>query len=503
MNAFALCLLSSCCAVLPPAEGPLPSRAIRQIDLRAHWDSTAALQNPHKGWYHHFPDNHPNKYKVGRDSDLLEFPGMDHLYIRIAWSYLEPEEERFDWSMIDDLVEKWVANGLGISFRISCKETSTDRIEQQYATPRWVKEAGAKGGYYRQGKAVGPDGPWEPVFDDPIFLEKLEKFLAAFAARYDGKTWLRYVDIGSLGDWGEGHTWAGSRIEYGFDARKIHVDLHLKHFRKTLLIATDDFVYGIADRTDRDRMHRYILENGISYRDDSILVNGYLAGHAATWTVRSPELFADTYLRTPTILELEHYGHVKRQGNWLGAPGSSLEKHGRGKKGADFFRGALALLRATYIGYHGDAREWLDDNPELTAELLNYCGYWYFLHRVTLPESVQAGQKIEVEALWENRGVAPAYNPFTLVLRLRGAETVQFEIDSGNRRWLPNESWLEKYSFSLPASIKPGIHSLGLKLHSREAGRDVRLALTPKLLDKDGFYEVASIVVSSQTRPAR
>ena len=35
---------------------------------------------------------------------------------------------------------------------------------------------------------------------------------------------------------------------------------------------------------------------------------------------------------------------------------------------ASIFRGALGLLHATYIGYHGDAREWLTDNPELLME---------------------------------------------------------------------------------------------------------------------------------------
>ena len=74
---------------------------------------------------------------------------MDHLYIRLAWAYLEPKEGQFDWAVIDRIIEKWTAHGLGIAFRISCKETSTDRIEQQFATPRWVMEAGAKGGYYR------------------------------------------------------------------------------------------------------------------------------------------------------------------------------------------------------------------------------------------------------------------------------------------------------------------------------------------------------------------
>jgi Beta-galactosidase len=136
-------------------------------DLTSLHDSTRVLENPHNGWYHHFPDNHPDKYRIARDADLLEFPGMDHLYIRLAWSYLEPNEGQFNWAVIDDLIAKWTAHGLGISFRISCKEAGTDRVEQQYAAPRWVMAAGAKGGHFRSGKVAGPDAPWVPVFDDP------------------------------------------------------------------------------------------------------------------------------------------------------------------------------------------------------------------------------------------------------------------------------------------------------------------------------------------------
>ena len=162
---------------------PLVVKQVRHDLIPLH-DATRVLANPHKGWYHHFPANHPDKYRVARDADLLEFPGMNHVYVRLAWSYLEPKEGQFDWAVIDQIIEKWTAHGLGIVFRICCKETSTDRVEQQYATPRWVKEAGAQGGHYRSGEAVAPEGPWEPVWDDPIFLEKLERFLATFAARY-------------------------------------------------------------------------------------------------------------------------------------------------------------------------------------------------------------------------------------------------------------------------------------------------------------------------------
>jgi hypothetical protein len=474
----------------PSAEGA------RSLDLRPLWDTHRVLINPDKGWYHHYPDNHIDQYRIARDADLLEFPGMDHLYIRLAWAYLEPKEGQFDWAVIDRLIDKWTALGLDIAFRISCKETSTDRIEQQFATPRWVMAAGAQGGYYRMGKPTGPDGPWEPVFDDLIFLAKLDRFLAAFAARYDGKPWLRYVDIGSIGDWGEGHTWAGSQKEVGFEARKRHVDLHLKHFKRAQLVLSDDFVYALGNPTERQALHQYALSQGISYRDDSILVNGYLEGLSDRFTVRSPEFFADAYLKTPTVLELEHYRTVKRQGNWEGRPDSSVARFGKGKKGPDYFRGALELLHATYIGYHGDAREWLADNPELTGELLNRCGYWFFPKSVTLPRELVRGSPAELRLTWLNRGVAPAYTNYvaTVILRLQsgGDEWSQPLPEARSRDWQPGNETTETYRIQVPHSIPPGDYALCLRLASA-TGRPIELGLREERRRPSGAYELTSV----------
>jgi hypothetical protein len=471
----------------------------REIDMTPHWDAKIGLENPDKGWYHHYPDNHLNaRYPIARDSDLLDFPGMDHLYMRLAWAYLEPQEGRFDWPVIDQTIDKWTSKGLGIAFRISCRETGTDRIEQQYATPRWVMEAGAKGGYYLRGEKTGPEGPWEPVFDDPVFLEKLENFLRAFGRRYDGKPWLRYVDIGSIGDWGEGHTWSGSRTKYGYDQRRIHIDLYRKYFPKTQLVISDDFVYGVPDSRDRQRMHQYVMDNRITYRDDSILVNGYLRGHSDTYTVRSPKFFEDAWLLNPIVFELEHYGAVKRNGNWLADPGSSLAQYGGGKKGPDFFRGALGLLHATYIGYHGYAHEWLADNPELTVELLNRCGYWYFLHRLNVEDEWKSGAPQTITMEWENRGVAPAYNGYQLALRLEGPDTAEVRLDSGNLAWIPEQegkTYVKDYRIDISRALRPGRYELKLKLCSQEHTREVFLALDRKLLDDNNFYHTGEVTL--------
>jgi hypothetical protein len=122
--------------------------AQQKKDLTMKWDTIRPLANPDKGWYHHLLDNGIHKYKLKNDADLLSFPGMDHLYLRLAWAFLEPEEGKYDWSYIDDVVEKYVPMGFNISFRISCKETGIvgeavpveiDGI--RYATPYWVVKA--------------------------------------------------------------------------------------------------------------------------------------------------------------------------------------------------------------------------------------------------------------------------------------------------------------------------------------------------------------------------
>lgn len=469
---------------------------LRRQDLTPFHDSQRVLANPHKGWYHHYPDNHINKYHIARDADLLEFPGMDHLYLRLAWAYLEPREGEFDWAVIDRIIEKWTAHGLGIAFRISCKETSADRIEQQFATPRWVKEAGAQGGFYRMGQPTGPDGPWEPVFDDPIFLDKLDRFLDAFAARYDHRPWVRYVDIGSIGDWGEGHSWAGSRKEVGFAARKQHVDLHLKHFKRTQLVVSDDFVYALSDSAERRALHHYVLTNGISYRDDSVLVNGYLAGTSDRFTVRSPEFFADAYRQTPTVFELEHYGTVKRLGNWEARPDSLVAKYGQGKTGPDYFRGALELLRATYIGYHGYAHEWLADNPEFTREMLNRCGYWLFPVAVEWPEPPRLGESLPLVVTLENRGVAPPYQPYELRVKLsRGGTNRIVTLARADKHWLPGVPIVLRRELALPAHLPPGEYQLALGLFDRTSvnERPVEFALRVDLRDDTGYYRIATM----------
>jgi hypothetical protein len=467
-----------------------------KVNLQNHWDTIRPLANPDKGWYHHMLDNGVHKYLIQEEDELHSFPGMDHLYLRLCWAFLEPEEGRFDWSYINDIVEKYVPMGYGISFRISCKETGgapgsvpleIDGVK--YATPYWVKQAGAK----------GIDCPefgncsWTPDWDDPVFLEKLNNFHKAFAEKYDGKPWVRYVDVGSIGEWGEGHTHHSTRIPPTVQEVKTHINLYLKHYKITQIVVTDDLIYWNKPEEDVNELFEYVKSKNITFRDDSPLVDWYVQKNLDTWSVSHPRFFEEVYKTTPTIFELQHYSSVKKDGNWLGKNGEIIIP-GLNVSGAEVFKKSMELIHPTYIGFHGYLSEWHSDNPELTNELLNLCGYWYFPKSIHILEFDDGSLSFEIE--WLNKGVAPAYNVYALKGKLipddNSAKIIEFEIeDSGNKNWIPGETHTGKYN--VPLTEKPhGYYELAIQLFDKKSGKPVEFALKNELKDEGGYFRITN-----------
>jgi hypothetical protein len=197
------------------------------------------------------------------------------------------------------------------------------------------------------------------------------------------------------------------------------------------------------------------------------------------------------------VFELEHYGTVKNKGNWLGKNGSEMiPKYGY--SGAEIMRNAIKIMHATYIGYHGYAEEWLSDNPDLTKELANLCGYWYFPVKAELnPELSEGKNTLSIE--WLNKGIAPAYKPFGLLLRLTELENDQHTDvlieDSGNENWLPDSPIVVEYTFQLPENMEKGNYLLKFKLleSSGEKVLPIDLGLRKDSFDSEGFVTLGSV----------
>ncbi|MEN6336702.1 MAG: DUF4832 domain-containing protein [Phycisphaerales bacterium] len=343
-------------------------------------DTGEPLANPGMGWVLHHYDNVAFNYggKLEPSDTVDDFPGVTTVYLRIAWSYLEPEEGRFVWSVLDTPAQRWLDKGKQIALRISCSESF-----MRYATPQWVEKAGAKGYNFTPGKGVDPNGPyWEPDYDDPIFLEKLDHFLAALAERYDGNPEVAFVDVGSMGVWGEGHTFASTRKPYTVETIERHIDLHTKHFRKTQLVANDDFALHDRGRATIE----YAAKQGLGLRDDSILVQG---GDKAYFNADFAQLF---WQHVPVILESEHFGPSRDRGNW--------------KDGSQYLE-AVEKYHASYASIHWWPHEFLAENRDLVRKINLRLGYRLQLVEVSWPGEVSAGGVFWFTTTWQNAGVAP------------------------------------------------------------------------------------------------
>jgi hypothetical protein len=349
-------------------------------------DTGAALVNPGMGWTLHFYSNMIENYgsKLEPSDTLDDWPGLATIYLRVPWSYLEPKEGEFNWALLDTPAQRWIARGKTIALRISCSESWI-----RYATPKWVQDAGAKGVEFDFGKGPRVGGRlWDPDYLDPVFLAKLDHFLAALARRYDGNPNVAFIDVGSFGMWGEGHTGFSSRLndEQTLAVVKKHIDLHRKHFTRTLLCISDD-VAGSSRPGRHFPTMDYALSKGVTMRDDSILVQP----PPHSWY--HAEMAQEFWPTLPVILEHEHYGGSKARKAWSG----------------DLLVKSVEDYHASYMSIHWWPREELRENREPVAQINARMGYRIQLREASWPAEVPLGQSFEVETAWANAGVAPCY----------------------------------------------------------------------------------------------
>ena len=368
-----------------------------------------ALINPGMGWVFYKYSNRIWAYGVNTPTeDTLDwFPGCSTIYMRLTWNDLEPEEGDFRWEILDTYAQPWIAKGKKIALRVM----TCSQVEE--GTPEFVRQAGAKGHWFTYPKkSSGLDFPprWEPVYDDPVFLEKLGNFLAAMAARYDGDPNVAFIDIGSLGIYGEGNP----RPEYpltddekaqngGVDPvryptpwktrlSKLHIDLWRRHFKRTQLIGLDGFDGGWNPNSDGVLM-AYCRENGIGFRDDSIFCfpppekNGFYPFDC--WAHDGwARLFAPTL---PVVIETGHaVERCRTPERWK--PERYLE--------------CIEKHQASYISIHDFPDCHLAEFRKEIDAINKRLGYRFELREVTYPAEVGTGAKFEIASTWVNVGVA-------------------------------------------------------------------------------------------------
>lgn len=459
-------------------------------------DTGKALINPNMGWTMHFYSNVPGNYgsKMEPNDALDDFPGVSTVYLRLPWAYLEPEEGKYNWAILDTPAQRWIAKGKKIALRITCSENW-----MTYATPKWVKDAGAKGTFYQFVKGrTEESGPWDPFFDDPVFIHKLDAFLAAYAKRYDGNPNVEFIDVGTYGLWGEGHTHASS-LQDKIEFQKLHIDLHVKHFKKSLLCISDDFA-GHDKPGLRFPITDYAFSKGITLRDDSILAH---PSGPAWYHDGMAQLF---WPKFPVILEHQHYAAAQIHRNW--SPEKIIE--------------SVEAYHASFMSIHSAPDSYLKENRPMIDAINLRMGYRLMPVSITWPKSVpiattqgatgddvsdrsDKNKRFKVQWSWANKGVAPCYpggHPALTIKDDKGGivsvlvdESLDMrDLEVGEIGKAPVKEHVSEFIVGLFApTTRPGTYDLYLSVGSRDGTPTIELPIEGS--DGQRRYKIGTITL--------
>jgi hypothetical protein len=428
-------------SVLPPAAAAAESAP---LVIHPAVDD-AMLVNPGKGWVSY----HANPAKV----DAVELSYASIGYTRFEWGGIQPDaEDKYDWSAIDAFLDAWNATGRKAAFGVMSASTHSHRT---YVTPKWVFDAGAQSTTVTidaSDPATGNPGTHTlPDFMDPVYLQKLEGFVRAFARRYDGDKRIAFIDIRSFRNWGEGYS-------------ETHVLLYAKYFHKTRLCQS-------CDGNEALKHAEFCASRGIAVRRDGI---GGSNGSELVPAIG----------RVPAVYEF-----------W--GPLDYLEKRNWWRSGA-MLTEAVEIGKPTYVEIIRGSPDFLKRYADLATRLGNRIGYHFILQQATIPAKIRPGTPFPIEWRWLNDGVAPLYEPCHPAVALldQKDQVVQKQWLTGSTpgNWKPGEPTTETANATFQP-VPPGTYKLavGLFLDRDDANPAYRLGIQGRTAQ--GWYVISTSII--------
>ncbi len=315
---------------------------------------------------------------------LLDKLHVDIISYRVSWEKLEPNEGKYNWAYIENSAVPLINKGKKIALKFYTNFLC-DHADMQ-ATPLWVRDAGARG------VALDCDGysnnnAWAANYDDPILLTKLQNFYKAAAKRYDGRDWVSFIELGSIGRVGEGTSYQVDNIPRSLDSYKTHIDLLRKAFPNTQLIINDDL--GKEAVT-------YALTQGYGVDDHSISVDKSSSNpNGRAW---NKDVLSLAQSKAPIGLEIDTFLNP-----------SAFYRQNIIESGANFAR-----LHANPYSLLKDA----DAMEELRKSQLAI-GYRLQFPQIQIPSNLVAGQTANIEYMVLNAGAGYGFVDFQPVFELQ------------------------------------------------------------------------------------
>ncbi len=345
------------------------------------------LDNPLKGWA---------PFVVPQTKINVPY---DMAYFNVSWKELEPTEGQFAFEQWEK--SKWelpAAKGKRIVFRLIL-----DYPGDPSGIPDWLLKKGLKSTPY-----TDHGGGNSPDYNNPYLQRGVLKLIQEMGKRYDASPRVGFIQLGTLGFWGEWHTWPRLEMFASEALQKQVVGAYQKAFPNKMLMARNP-IQPVASFQGLGWHDDMIPQDTLGPEDWQFLPNMKANGQADSWTIapRGGEMVpAEVKDYTTTKLGTTMRAIDEAHFSWIG-PASP------------------PLLEAT---------------PELTSNMnamVRKMGYQYSLTSATT--EVEGGS-LTISLRGANQGVAPFYYPWKAQLVLVGKDNRPVQTSDTNwdiRSWLP------------------------------------------------------------------
>ncbi|OCT15515.1 hypothetical protein A8709_15685 [Paenibacillus pectinilyticus] len=427
------------------------------------------------------------------------------MYVGISWRELEPVKGQFDWAGIEAKYQfaYWSSLGKKMNLRLVLDTPTSDPTHKDI--PDWLydelvqAEGTAGAGKWYNTESIGSG--FAPNYSSPVLISEHERMLKAYAAHYDNDPRVAFIQLGSLGHWGEFHNWPED-VSGKFPQLTVtnqYVTQYLDNFHHKLLgmrkpfpIAADNH-FGLFNDVFGDK------GSTASWLDWTI--NGW---NEINLYLEPGENAADVQAasKIPDFWKSNFSGGEFTSGN----PLQSLKD--------DAIMESLYETYASHTSWLGpsspaDYQVGKDGVTQAVQEnmdtMLKTMGYRFILESAAHPATANEGDSVTLSTYWTNKGVAPFYMDWPVAVALADAsgQIVTSSITKASqtdiRNWLPGEQQAE-LPLHVPSTLTTGTYTVLVGILDPQTNQPgIQLAIAGKR--SDGWYALDTIAIHGENPP--
>lgn len=445
-----------------------------QTEFQFTPDTTSVFRNPCMGWvmysegwelYPYFQENFEriNVKSFWEEMDAVKAHEVSNiLYIRAIWSAFEPEEGKYAWEHdpnFIELVEGAKKRNLKLAFRVF----HNSRDQEQQATPEYVFQAGAE---YIWVESNGRKYK-NPYYDNPVFMEKFDAFVKAFAAEYDNPDITDFIDAYGAGLWGEGH---GVDVKDPENIASVIDELtgvYQEHFKRIIPVYNLSYVDWEYSKTLVFEKKQFLPR-----RD----------GLGSHWFLQASKDRVDNYF-------FPKYPLIGEGCYWLNDPtGKHQKKPYENDKEYKMssWPEAITVGMEVALNHHSNtydlrvplqAKMWIEECPDAVQKFITHGGYRFYPKHINIKEI--GGDTLLIEHSWENLGVGllpnnhPNWNykyriSFALMDEHDNIVFIKAMGDTDPSKWVKGTPVSYTSKLAMPSQLPKGEYFLAVAITDRD-----------------------------------